>query len=172
MVEIRQIADGEGETVAALWDEQNRTGIDGAPLSERGRRDIARMLDIAAWHEHQLCVVAVEHERLVGFACASIDAGTGLLPGLVGEIDELYVTPQRRGGGTSAALAQATVAELRARGAGVVRNLVGIDDDEAQAFWRAQGFESDMVCLSLYARSCTRGSSPVPDRPGSASLTT
>jgi hypothetical protein len=29
---------GEGETVAALWDEQNRTGIDGAPLSESGRR--------------------------------------------------------------------------------------------------------------------------------------
>ena len=30
MAEIRRIADGEGETVAALWDEQNRTGIDGA----------------------------------------------------------------------------------------------------------------------------------------------
>jgi hypothetical protein len=28
MAEIRRVADGEGETVAALWDEQNRTGID------------------------------------------------------------------------------------------------------------------------------------------------
>lgn len=34
MAEIRRISDGEGETVAALWDEQNRTGIDGAPLSQ------------------------------------------------------------------------------------------------------------------------------------------
>lgn len=153
MAEIRQIADGEGQTVAALWDEQNQTGIDGAPLSERGRRNIARMLDVAAWHERQLCLVAIEDGRLVGFACARIDPGTGLLPGLVGEIDALYVTPQARGRGTSSMLATATVAELRALGAGVIRNLVCIEDDEAQAFWAAQGFERDMVCLSLYERS-------------------
>lgn len=29
MAEIRRIADGEGEMVAELCDEQNRTGIDG-----------------------------------------------------------------------------------------------------------------------------------------------
>jgi hypothetical protein len=62
----------EGETVAEPWNEQNRTGIDGGPLSERGRGNIARMLDIAAWHERQLCLVAVE-DGLVGFgARASI----------------------------------------------------------------------------------------------------
>lgn len=116
MAEIRRIKDGEGETVAALWDEQNRTGIDGAPLSERGRRNIARMLDVAAWHERQVCLVAVEDGRLVGFACASIDAGTGLLPGLVGEIDAQYLTPDARGQRTSAALVTAVVAELRTRG--------------------------------------------------------
>lgn len=153
MAEIRRIKDGEGETVAALWDEQNRTGIDGGPLSEHGRRNIARMLDTASWHERQLCLVAVEDGRLVGFTCASIDAGTGLLPGLVGEIDALYVTPDARGAGTSAALVQAVVAELRARGAGVIHNLICIEDDQAQAFWRAHGFERDMVCMSLYERS-------------------
>lgn len=153
MAEVRRIADGEGEPVAELWDEQNRTGIDGGPLSNRGRFNIARMLDIAAWHERQLCLVAVEDGRLVGFACARIDAGTGLLPGLVGDIDALYVTPRARGRGTSSALAKAAVAELRARGAGVIHNLVCIGDDEAQAFWQAQGFERDMVCLSLYERS-------------------
>jgi ribosomal protein S18 acetylase RimI-like enzyme len=153
MAEVRRIADGEGETVAALWDEQSRTGIDRSPLSEPGRRNIARMLDTAAWHERQLCVVAVEAGRLVGFACARIDAGTGLLPGLVGEINALYVTPQARGRGTSSALAKAAIKELRARGAGVIHNLVCIEDDEAQAFWQGQGFERDMVCLSLYERS-------------------
>ncbi len=153
MAEIRRIRDGEGEAAAALWDEQNRTSADGGPLTERGRCNIARMLDIAAWHERQLCVVAVEDEQTVGFACASIDAGTGLLPGLVGEIDALYVTPPARGRGTSSALAEAVVAELRTRGAAVIHNLVCIEDDEAQAFWQAQGFERDMVCLSLYERS-------------------
>ena len=153
MAKIRRIADGEGETVAAMWDEQNRTGIDGGPLSERGRRNIARMLDMAAWHERQLCLVAVEDDRIVGFACASINAGTGLLPGLIGEIDALYVTPPARDQGTGAALARSAVAELRTRGAGVIRNLVCIEDDEAQAFWQALGFERDMACLSLYERS-------------------
>jgi GNAT superfamily N-acetyltransferase len=79
--------------------------------------------------------------------------GSGLLPGLTGEIDALYVTPDARGAGTSAALAQAAIAEMRARGAGVIHNLICIEDDQAQAFWQAQGFERDMVCLSLYERS-------------------
>ncbi len=153
MAEIRRIADGEGETVAALWDQSARIAVDGAPLPVRGRRNIARMLDIAAWHERQLCHVAVEDGRIVGFCCASVAAGAGLVPGLTGEIDALYVTPHAHRRGTSAALAQAVVAELRARGAGVIHNLICIEDDRAQAFWQAQGFKRDMVCLSLYERS-------------------
>jgi hypothetical protein len=31
MAEIRPITDGEGETVAARWDEQARSGVDGGP---------------------------------------------------------------------------------------------------------------------------------------------
>lgn len=49
MAEIRRITEGEGERVAALWEEQNRTSLDDGPLTECGRRNIARMLDIAAW---------------------------------------------------------------------------------------------------------------------------
>jgi Acetyltransferase (GNAT) family len=119
-------------------------------LSERGRRNIARMLEIA-WHERQLCLVAVEDRRLVRFACARIDAGTGLLPELVGEIDALYVTPQARGG-TSSAPAEAAIAELRALGAEVIHNLVCIEDDEAQAFWQAQGSSA-----TWFACRCTEG---------------
>lgn len=74
----------------AAMDEQARTEPDGAPLPARGRRNIARMLDMAAWHERQLCLLAVDDEQIVGFVCASIDAGSGLLPGLVGDIDALY----------------------------------------------------------------------------------
>lgn len=105
---------------------------------------------MAAWHERQLCLVAVDDGRIIGFACASVSAGTGLLPGLLGEIESLYVTPQARGQGTSRALAEMAVRELRARGARVIHNLICIDDQDAQAFWRSIGFEPDMVCLSLY----------------------
>jgi hypothetical protein len=51
--EIRRIREGGGETVAALWDEQAHTEPGGAQLPTRGRRNIARMLDMAAWHERQ-----------------------------------------------------------------------------------------------------------------------
>jgi ribosomal protein S18 acetylase RimI-like enzyme len=148
--EIRRIKEGEGETVAALWDEQARTEPDGAPLPPRGRLNIARMLDMAAWHEQQLCLVAVEDERIVGFVCASIDAGSGLLPGLVGEIDALYVTPAARDKGVSGRLAQKMVEQLGKRGSGTIRSLVCVENSDAQAFWQAQGFERDMVCMSLY----------------------
>jgi len=148
--EIRRIKEGEGDAVAALWDEQARTDPDGTPLSAQGLRNIARMLDMAAWHERQLCLVAVDDERLVGFVCASVDAGTGLLPGLIGEMDALYVTPAARGEGLSGRLAQGMVSELRERGAGTIRCLVCIENPDAQAFWQAQGFERDMVCMSLY----------------------
>lgn len=148
--EIRRIKEGEGETVAALWDEQARTEPDGAPLPARGRRNIARMLDMASWHERQHCLVAVDDEQIVGFVCASIDADSGLLPGLVGEIDALYVTPAARVRGISGLLAQSMVAQLRQRGASTIRCLVCIENSDAQAFWQAHGFERDMVCMSLY----------------------
>ncbi len=156
MAEIRRIIDGEGATVAALWDEQARGSTDGGPLSDRGRRNIARMLDIAAWHERQLCLLAVDDGRIVGFVCVRIDAGSGLLPGTSGEIDALYVTSAARGRGVSSALAGAAVVELRARGAGAIHNLICIEDHEAQAFWKSQGFERDMVCMSMYERSAAR----------------
>ena len=148
--EIRRIKEGEGETVATLWDEQARTEPDGAPLPTRGLLNIRRMLDMAAWHERQLCLVAVDDEQIVGFVCANIDAGSGLLPGLVGEIDGLYVTPVARGQGVSGRLAQSMVTQLRGRDAGTIRCLVCIENADAQAFWQAQGFECDMVCMSLY----------------------
>lgn len=148
--EIRRIRESEGETVAMLWEEQARTEPDGAPLPPQGRRNIARMLDMAAWHERQLCLVAVDDERIIGFVCASIDAGSGLLPGLVGEIDALYVTPAARDQGVSGRLAQNMVEQLCERGAGTIRSLVCIENPDAQAFWQAQGFERDMVCMSRY----------------------
>jgi len=150
MVEIRSIADGEGAAVAALWDEMCRTSPDGGPLTASGRRNLVRMLDIAAWHRDELCLVALDAGRIVGFAHGRVSAGGGLLPGLLGELETLYVTRDARGQGTSRALAQAVVRALHARGARAVHRLVCIDDTAAQEFWSTLGFERGMVCMSLY----------------------
>ncbi|HEX4116705.1 MAG TPA: hypothetical protein VHY18_12620 [Solirubrobacteraceae bacterium] len=83
MAASRLIADGEGETVAALWDERNRHGtLPGA--RGRGRRAVRD---------------AAGAER-----------------------------------GDKFGAAQAAIAELRARGADVIHNLVCIEDDECRRF--------------------------------------
>ncbi|MGI8594507.1 MAG: GNAT family N-acetyltransferase [Solirubrobacteraceae bacterium] len=151
MAEIRRILDQEGEAVAGLWDEMARSLADGGPLSPRGRRNIARMLEACAWHHEAFCLVADDGDRVVGFVNGALSAGDGLLPGLTGEIESLYVSPDARGRGLSGQLAEAAIAWLRRGGAGTIRQLTCIDDQRARELWLAHGFERDMVCLSLYA---------------------
>jgi hypothetical protein len=46
--EIRRIRQDDAEAVTDLWDEAGRSVPDGGPLKERGRRNIAAMLVLAA----------------------------------------------------------------------------------------------------------------------------
>jgi GNAT superfamily N-acetyltransferase len=150
MTEIRRIHEHEADAVVELWDRMCRETPDGGPLTEGGRRHIATMLGIAAWHHETFCLVAVEGGEPVGFVAGRLDPGDGLLPCLAGEINEFYVRPDAHGRGISRDLARAAVDWLRARDVWTVRNLVCADDREAQGFWRSLGFTPDMVCLSLY----------------------
>lgn len=152
-MEIRRIHEHEGDAVAGLWDRMCRDSADGGPLTERGRRNIARMLAMSAWHHSTFCLVAVVDEHVVGFAQCRVDPGDGLLPGAVGAIDTLYVIPEARGEGVSTALVDAAVAHLRDRGASTVRTLACVDDAHARLFWQDRGFAADMVALSLYESS-------------------
>jgi GNAT superfamily N-acetyltransferase len=149
-MEIRRIRDGEGETVGHLWDRMCREIPDGGPLTERGRRNLSRMLDVSAWHRDAFCLVTVDDGEIVGFVNGRVDVEDGLLPGLGGQIDSLYVVPPMRGKGTSRALAEAAMAWLRERGAHTIRYLSCVDATEDHDFWGALGFEPDMVCLSHY----------------------
>jgi GNAT superfamily N-acetyltransferase len=150
MIEIRRIADTEGDLVATLWDQMCREIPDGGPLTPRGRRNLARMLAISAGHLHSFCLVAVDVDTIVGFVNGRVDLGDGLLPGVAGHLESLYVVAESRGQGLSRRLAEAAVAWLRARGAGTVRTEICIDNLAAQQLWLDLGFEKDMVCLSLY----------------------
>lgn len=149
-MEIRRVRDGEGDAVGRLWDRMCREIPDGGPLTEKGRRHLSRMLDVSAWHRDAFCLVAVDGNDIAGFVNGRIDVEDGLLPGVAGNIDSLYVVPERRGAGTSRALAEAAVTWLRDHGAHTIRYLSCADATEDHGFWRSLGFAADMVCLSSY----------------------
>lgn len=151
-MEIRRVRESEGEAVGDLWDRLCREVEDGGPLTERGRRNLSRMLAMSAWHRDEFCLVAVADDHVIGFVNGRVSAGGGLLPGLAGEIDSLYVLPGQRGQGISRALVGAAVEWLRAQGAATIRYLSCIDATADHRFWQELGFEPDMVCLSLYQR--------------------
>ncbi len=149
-VEIRRIDENEGDAVGGLWDRMCREIEDGGPLTGQGLRRISRMLAMSAWHRDAFCLVAVRGEAVVGFVNGRVSAEEGLLPGLCGEVESLYVVPEERGRGVSRALAEAAVGHLREQGADPIRyhSCAGATDDHR--FWEGLGFEADMVCLSLY----------------------
>ena len=149
-MEIRRVRDGEGEIVGRLWDRMCQEVPDGGPLTALGRRNLSRMLDIAAWHRDAFCLVAVDGGQIVGFVNGRLDLEDGLLPGQAGVIDSLYVVTSLRGDGVSRSLAEAAVAWLWELGAHTIRYLSCVDALEDHGFWRSLGFEADMVCLSRY----------------------
>jgi GNAT superfamily N-acetyltransferase len=149
-MEIRRINDGEGETVGHLWDRMCREIPDGGPLTDHGRRNLSRLLDVSAWHRDAFCLVAVEDGEIIGFVNGRLDVEDGLLPGQSGRIESLYVVPPSRGEGTSRALAEAAIAWLRDRGAHTLHYLSCKDATDDHGFWQSLGFEPDMVCLSSY----------------------
>jgi len=150
MIEISRIEPSQAQAVAALWDRMCREAVDGGPLTERGLANIDRMLQVASFHHETTCLVATEGEDIRGFVLARVDPGDGLLPSLVGEVQELHVVPEARNGGLSTELASAAVSWLREHGARTIRTLVCADNTDSRESWQRQGFEPDMVCLSLY----------------------
>ena len=149
-MEIRGIQQSEGDVVGDLWDRMCREIQDGGPLTEQGHRNLSRMLAMSAWHRDAFCLVAMDGVQVIGFVNGRVSIGDGLLPGLTGEIDSLYVVPEQRGKGISRALAEAAVKQLRDQGAHTIRYLSCADALDDHRFWQGLGFEPDMVCLSLY----------------------
>jgi GNAT superfamily N-acetyltransferase len=150
MIEIRRIAEDEGDPVATLWDQMCREVPDGGPLKPRGFRNLSRMLAISAWHQHAFCLVAVDGAQIQGFINGRTSIVDGLLPGTVGHLESLYVTPSARGQGLTHRLLNEAITWLRTRNVGVIRTEICIDNHEAHQTWLDHGFEKDMVTLSLY----------------------
>ena len=141
-MEIRRIRQTEAEAVTDLWDEAGRSVPDGGPLKERGRRNIAAMLVLAASSHRVACFV---DDALGGFVLAEL-ADEGLLPGRYGRVEELYA---RGDAPLERALVQAAVDWLFEHGVQVVRCWVALDEPGGELL-EALGFEPEAVRYGLY----------------------
>jgi hypothetical protein len=140
-MEIRRIRQTEAEAVTELWDEAGRSVPDGGPLKERGRRNIAAMLVLAAVHQRVACFVDGE---LNGFVVAEIDEA--LLPGRAGRIEEVYA---RGDAELERALVQAAVDWLFSQDVNVIHSCVPHDEAGAEVL-QSLGFEPETTRFGLY----------------------
>ena len=151
MVDIKRIIESEAAAVVGLWDEMCAATPDGGPLSDAGRRSLQRMLEIMAWHRDAFCLTAVDPPEVYGFVCARVDPELGLLPGIVGYIEESYVRPDvPDADGLRRRLVEAAMTGLRERRVRTIRCLIDVEDVAARGLFEQLGFASDMACLSLY----------------------
>jgi hypothetical protein len=151
VVDIRRIDEFEAPAVVGLWDQMCAATVNGGPLSDQGRRNLQRMLEMMAWHRDSFCLVAVDPPIVHGFVCARVDPGAGLLPGMVGHVEESYVRRDvRDAAGLRRGLVEAAVTALRDRGARTIRHLIDAEDVDGRELFERLGFEPDMACLSLY----------------------
>lgn len=144
-MEIRRIRQTEAEAVTDLWDEAGQAVPDGGALKERGRRNIAAMLVLAASSHRAACLVAVEDDVLTGFVLAEL-AEDGLLPGRYGRVEELYARGDRD---TERALVEAAVAWLWRHDVFVIRADVALDEPGAELL-QALGFQPEATRFGLY----------------------
>jgi hypothetical protein len=144
-MEIRRIRQTEAEAVTDLWDEAGRSVPDGGPLKERGRRNIAAMLVLAASSHRAACLVAVEDNVVRGFVLAAL-AEDGLLPGRYGRVEELYA---RGDAATERALVEAAIEWLWKHEVFVIRTEVALDEPGAELL-ESLGFEAEATRFGLY----------------------
>ena len=144
-MEIRRIR--QTEAVTDLWDEAAQSVPDGGPLKERGRRNIAAMLVLAASSHRGACFV---DDDLNGFVLAEL-IPDGLLPGRAGRVEELYA---RGDAELERALVQAAVEWLFEQGVPAIHCRVAHGEPGAEVL-EALGFEPEATRFGLYRDSST-----------------
>jgi hypothetical protein len=147
-MEIRRIRQTEAEAVADLWDESC-----GGVLKQRGRRNIAAMLVLAASSHRAACFV---DDALNGFILAEL-AEDGLLPGRYGRVEELYA----RDAELERALVEAAVEWLWQHEVFVIRSWVAHDEPGAEVL-ESLGFEAEATQFGRYRESSTSNCTSSP----------
>jgi GNAT superfamily N-acetyltransferase len=150
---IREIRRDEVDLVTDLYLELCRS------LSERDaewgvpdREPIRRWIERTTETDDAVCLVPEIDGGIAGYLLASV-SGHPAMPGVVGELEELYVRPRPSEDAIKRELVEAGVAWARARDAGVIGSKVGLDapwTDEELGFWDSLGFEHDTTEVKRY----------------------
>lgn len=153
MAQIRPIEEHDAGYVCDLW--LHMCAEAGTPLPETSAQLILTNLNQYANHQLVHCFVAEEQHNLIGFVTCSVTAHP-VMPGLAGEIEELYVQPGPQRHEIQADLVRQAVLFMQARGAASIhaRICTGKEcpgEEDLRAFWHSLGWENDMTIFSIYS---------------------
>ncbi len=153
MVQIKIMQEREAERVRDLWLQMCAEA--GTPLAEASAKLILTNLKQYTAHQMVHCLVAEEQSTLIGFVTCAV-TGHPVMPGLAGEIEELYVQrcPHRQE--VRADLARQAVTFMQTRGARSIHTRICVgkecpEEEELRAFWQMLGWENDMTIYSIYS---------------------
>ncbi len=153
MAQIRNLDEREAEGVRDLWLQMCAEA--GTPLPESSAQLILANLKQYVTHQAVHCFVAEEQGILIGFVTCSV-TGHPVMPGLSGEIEELYVQPNPRRQEVQAELVRQAVLFMQTRGAGSIHTRVCVgkecpEEEALRGFWQSLGWENDMTIYSIYS---------------------
>ncbi len=149
MFTIRPMQNSEAESVLALWQAGCVEAV-GHELSAANAAQVLKNLYQYAQHEMCYCLVAEDADEIVSFVTFCITRHA-IEPGLVGEIEELYVQPAYRQQSVAKQLVYQAVRQLKAQDAGVILTRVAVDDAHGLAFWKSLNWEQDTVNFAIYS---------------------
>lgn len=156
MAQIREMEKHEVGRVRDLWLQMCAEA--GTPLPTSSAQLILTNLQQYAAHQLVHCFIAEEQDSISGFVTCSVQ-GHPVMPGLSGEIEELYVQPIEPATLHQAIktdLVKQAVTFMLAQGVGSIhtRTCMGKEcpeEGEQRAFWQSLGWENDMTIYSIYS---------------------
>ncbi len=151
MTQIRPMEERDAERVRDLWLQMCAEA--GTPLPAVSSQLILANLRQYATHQSVHCFVAEEKQTVIGFVTWWV-SGHPVMPGLSGEIEELYV--EARWNEVQSDLVRQAVTFLKAAGAGSIHTRICVgkecpEEGELRSFWNSLGWENDMSLYSIYS---------------------
>jgi len=142
----------EAERVRDLWLQMCAEA--GTPLPASSAQLILANLKQYATHQAVHCFVAEEQHTLTGFITCSVTTHP-VMPGLAGEIEEVYVQPDPHRQEVRADLVRQAVTFMQAQGVSSIHTRICVgkecpEEQELRAFWQSLGWENDMTIYSIY----------------------
>ncbi|MEO8972402.1 MAG: GNAT family N-acetyltransferase [Ktedonobacteraceae bacterium] len=153
MTQIRNMQESEAERVRDLWLQMCTEA--GTPLPAASSSLILNNLKQYATHQMVHCFIAEEQQTLIGFVTCAVTEHP-VMPGLTGDIEELYVQPTSNQQEVQADLVRHAVTFMQTQGARSIHTSICVgkecpDEKALRTFWQSLGWENDMTIYSIYS---------------------